>query len=520
MSPTPAEPNPAPIMPRDFASSPRMPNMTPRLQERYNLLFLLIFLISAPALAVTEIRLWHAMEGVPAQTLGRMVQRFNAQQAEIKVVAEFKGSYGEALSGAIASTPGANGPHLLQSPDASANLLTETPGRIRSLHQLLSETKTALDTHHYYPAIAAAYADRRGGLLALPFNVSTPVFVYNREAFRKAGLNPDQPPKTWRDVQAAALRISKAGMECAYTSGMASWVHLENLAAWHNEPFATNDNGHLLHAGHAGHAGHGGAAAKAERGARGSSKLVINGELAMRHLSLLSSWVKGGLFTPAASAGEAERNFMSGQCAMLTSEAPALRELAAGSNLDVAVAALPYYEEFSGAPFNTLAGGAGLWVMGGKSSTENRASARFLSYLASPAAQAEWSEETGYLPTTPAGTSSLQQRGWLGRLPGAQAAIQQLSRKAQSHSRGLRLGDFQKIRAILDQELDTVWQSSKTPKEALDSAVEQSNLLLKDFEQRLRTTQLASQSASQPTQQPAQESAAAAPAKPLKRAKK
>jgi sn-glycerol 3-phosphate transport system substrate-binding protein len=158
--------------------------------------------------------------------------------------------------------------------------------------------------------------------------------------------------------------------------------------------------------------------------------------------------------------------------------------------------------------------------MGGKSSTENRASARFLSYLASPAAQAEWSEETGYLPTTPAGTSSLQQRGWLGRLPGAQAAIQQLSRKAQSHSRGLRLGDFQKIRAILDQELDTVWQSSKTPKEALDSAVEQSNLLLKDFEQRLRTTQLASQSASQPTQQPAQESAAAAPAKPLKRAKK
>ena len=75
--------------------------MTPRLQERYNLLFLLIFLISAPALAVTEIRLWHAMEGVPAQTLGRMVQRFNAQQAEIKVVAEFKGSYGEALSGAI-----------------------------------------------------------------------------------------------------------------------------------------------------------------------------------------------------------------------------------------------------------------------------------------------------------------------------------------------------------------------------------------------------------------------------------
>jgi hypothetical protein len=69
-----------------------------------------------------------------------------------------------------------------------------------------------------------------------------------------------------------------------------------------------------------------------------------------------------------------------------------------------------------------------------------------------------------------------------------------------------------------------VWQASKTPKEALDSAVEQSNLLLKDFEQRLRTTplasQTASQTASQSTQQPAQESAPAAPARPLKRTKK
>jgi sn-glycerol 3-phosphate transport system substrate-binding protein len=478
-----------------------------RLPEFCNILFLLTFFTSTPTLAVTEIRLWHAMEGVPAQALERMVQRFNAQQPDIKVVTEFKGSYGEALASAIASTPGASGPHLLQSPDASASLLTESPGRIRSLHQLLHDTKTTLDTHHYYPAIAAAYADRRGAMLALPFNISTPVFVYNREAFRKAGLNPDQPPKTWRDVQAAALRISKSGMECAYTSGMASWVHLENLAAWHNEPFASNENGHLGHGSHGGHA---------KGGPRDGNKLVINGELAMRHLSLLSSWVKGGLFTPAAGAGQAERNFLNGECAMLTSDAPALREIAAGSNLDVAVAALPYYDEFSGAPFNTLAGGAALWAMAGKSSAENRATARFLVYLASPTIQAEWSEQTGYLPTTPAGTSSLQQRGWLGRLPGAQAALQQLSRKTQSHSRGLRLGDFQKIRAVLDQELNAVWQADKTPLEALDSAVTQSNLLLKAFEQRLRTSQPAAQTASQSAQEPATTTAT----KPLKRAKK
>lgn len=487
-------------MRRDSASSTGTLDMKLHLPASCNLLFLLYFFVSAPTLAVTEIRLWHAMEGVPAQTLERLVQRFNTQQTDIKVVTEFKGSYGEALASAIASTPGAGGPHLLQSPDASASLLTESPGRIRSLHQLLHDTKTTLDTHHYYPAIAAAYADRRGAMLALPFNISTPVFVYNREAFRKAGLNPDQPPKTWRDVQAAALRISKSGMECAYTSGLASWVHLENLAAWHNEPFASNENGHLGHGGHGGHA---------KGGAREGNRLVINGELAMRHLSLLSSWVKGGLFTPAAGAGQAERNFLNGECAMLTSDAPALREIAAGSNLDVAVAALPYYEEFRGAPFNTLAGGAALWAMAGKSSTENRATARFLAYLASPTIQAEWSEQTGYLPTTPAGTSSLQQRGWLGRLPGAQAALQQLSRKTQSHSRGLRLGDFQKIRAVLDQELNAVWQSDKTPLEALDSAVTQSNLLLKDFEQRLRTSQPA-----------AQEPAPASPAKAARRAKK
>src|SRR3546814_15633861 len=76
----------------------------------------------------------------------------------------------------------------------------------------------------------------------MPFNSSTPVFYYNKDAFKKAGLNPDTAPKTWKDVEADAKKLRAAGMECGYTTSWPSWVELENMGAWHNVPYASKDN--------------------------------------------------------------------------------------------------------------------------------------------------------------------------------------------------------------------------------------------------------------------------------------
>ena len=77
----------------------------------------------------------------------------------------------------------------------------------------------------------------------MPFNSSTQVLYINKDAFRKAGLDPNRPPKTWPEVGAAAEKLKAAGMACGFTTGWQSWVQLESFSAWHNVPFATEENG-------------------------------------------------------------------------------------------------------------------------------------------------------------------------------------------------------------------------------------------------------------------------------------
>ena len=80
-------------------------------------------------------------------------------------------------------------------------------------------------------------------MLSFPFNSSTAIFYWNKDAFKKAGLDPNKPPKTWKEVVAAAEKLKASGHACAYTTSWPSWVHVENFSAWHNVPIGTKENG-------------------------------------------------------------------------------------------------------------------------------------------------------------------------------------------------------------------------------------------------------------------------------------
>lgn len=51
------------------------------------------------------------------------------------------------------------------------------------------------------------------------------------------------------------------------------------------------------------------------------------------------------------------------------------------------------------------------------------------------------------------------------------------------NSKGIRLGSFDQIRAIIDEELEAVWAGDKSAQEALDTAKERGDQLLRRFEQ-------------------------------------
>ena len=122
--------------------------------------------------------------------------------------------------------------------------------------------------------------------------------------------------------------------------------------------------------------------------------------------------------------------------------------------------------------------------MEGQTDEEYKGVAAFLNFLSSPEIQAKWHQDTGYLPITQAAADLTRQQGFYEANPGTDVAVIQMTANAPTaNSKGLRLGSFDQIRTIIDEELEAVWAGDKDAQTALDSAVERGNALLRRFEQ-------------------------------------
>ena len=425
------------------------------------LVLLLASACCAPAAAQQEIRLWHAMGGALGETLNALVQRFNESQKEVRVVAERKGSAEDTMIAALSAQRTAGGPHLVQATDIGTAQMMASKSAVRPVWQVFADGGEKVDPHAFLPAVASYFSDNAGKLVALPFNIATPILFYNKDAFRKAKLDPERPPRTWYEMPKAMGELVSAGYECVYTTVWPSWVQIENMSTWHNQDFASRENG-LMGL---------------------DAKLNFNTHLMVRHVSMLSSWARAGYFTYSGRRIQGERRFERGECAMITASSASYAQLRSEAKFDFGAAQLPYYDDIKGAPHHSLISGGGLWAMAGKSPAEYRGVARFLAWLARPEIQADWHQRTGYVPVTRAAYEQTAQSGFYKTHPGHEIAIKQLLlNQPTRESRGIRLGEFAAIRAIIEEELEAVWEGKVEPKRALDQAAERGDLLLRKFE--------------------------------------
>ena len=402
--------------------------------------------------APIDIRVWHSLSGSQAAEIEALAARFNESHPAYRVVLSRRGGYPETLA-AVRSAYTAAAPHLVQFEEARTADVLAQKKLVRPLWQVLSQWKKA-SPENPVQGVAAAYSDARGRLLAMPLVAATPVLYYNRDALRRAKLDP-VAPKTWYDMPKLLGALIDAGQACGYTTAFPSWVLLENMSAWHDEPFATRANG-----------------------IEGSdAKLNFNGKLMVRWIAILASWEKSGYFTYAGrDADAAEARFTKGECALLTSSSASYGAIAERSAFDLGVAPLPYYDDFSGAPQNTLVRGAGLWVIDGRASADYAGVAQFVVFLASPQVQAEWHQKTGSVPLVRAAYDRSLADGHYARKPGDEVAVRQLMGKAPTKaSRGIRLRGMPDIRDIIHDELESVWGGRKTAMDALNAAVRRGN---------------------------------------------
>jgi sn-glycerol 3-phosphate transport system substrate-binding protein len=125
--------------------------------------------------------------------------------------------------------------------------------------------------------------------------------------------------------------------------------------------------------------------------------------------------------------------------------------------------------------------------MEGHEDKEYAGVAEYLNFLSSSEIQAKWHQDTGYLPITNAAADLTMEQGFYADNPGTEIAGKQMTGKAPTaNSKGLRLGSFDQIRGIIDEELEAVWSGDKDAQTAMDSAVERGNELLRRFERSAR----------------------------------
>ncbi len=418
-------------------------------------------LLTGAAHAATEIEWWHAFTGRLGDLLAEQIQTFNDSQDEYVIKGSHKGNYSETLNAGIAAFRAKEQPHMLMVFEVGTATMMAAKGAIVPVYELMDDTGKDFDPDAFMGAVKGYYTTTDGKMLSLPYNSSTPVLYVNKDALSDAGLNPDMDLSTWENVGAALDALKESGHECPLTTAWQSWIHLENFGAWHDTPFATKDNGF----------------------AGTDTELAFNGPMHVKHIQTMGDWAKDGKFIYAGRRNEGGARFRAGECAFFTESSAGYAGVKKEAEFDFAIRPLPYYVTAPKAPQNTIIGGASLWVMAGHKDEEYAGVAEFLNFLSSSEIQAKWHQDTGYLPITNDAAALTKEQGFYDENPGTEIAGMQMTTKAPTgNSKGLRLGSFDQIRGIIDEELEAVWSGDKDAQEAMDSAVKRGNALLRRFE--------------------------------------
>src|SRR4051812_15456858 len=154
--------------------------------------FALAAAIVLPAQAQTEIQWWHSMTAVNNEWVNDLAKQFNESQKQYKVVPTYKGSYDESMTAAIAAFRAGNSPHILQVFEVGTATMMASKGAIVPVGKVMKDAGQKFDPSVYVPAVAGYYTAPNGQMLSFPFNSSTTIFYFNKDAFKAAGINTDQ----------------------------------------------------------------------------------------------------------------------------------------------------------------------------------------------------------------------------------------------------------------------------------------------------------------------------------------
>lgn len=415
-----------------------------------------VFALGNAAEAATEITWWHAMDGALGGVVDQITADFNASQSEYKLVAVNKGGYEDTMTAGIAAFRANNQPNIIQIFDAGAATIINAKGAVKPVQDLLEANNVKFDINDYIPGVRYFYADSDGKMIGMPFNSSTPLLYYNKEALAKAGVDV---PKTWQEFEAAAPKLKEAGYT-ALAQSHSPWIFFENFMSRHNLQMATANNGYDST----------------------DVEILYNNDALKDHWQHVKDWKDAGYYGYYGRAWGANQDaFVQQQVAMWIGSSGSFGGLRKSAQFDFGTSTLPYWENVGDAPKSTFIGGASLFAFAGHDAAEDAGVAAFFEFLTKPETQYYWHKETGYVPITNAAYDLAKKDGYYNESPDAEVGILQLSEEGGEWTKGYRLGFYVQIREVIYREVDKIMNGEETVDAAFATIEEEANGLLDRF---------------------------------------
>lgn len=352
---------------------------------------------SAAAIAApVDITFWHSLGGAGTDVVNEIAEKFNASQSDYRLKPEFVGPYEDAIVKLQAAVPAKRQPDLMMLEVTRYGLFADA-GVLEDLGPYLQKEGEAFLSR--YQPFALEGPKYLGKSYVLPFNVSTPVMYINRDAFRAAGLDPSQPPKTWEELRAAAQKLTIRDGDQVKQWGI---VGASQFARW----------GFIAQAG-------------GEWVDPKTNDVLMDSPATIKAFTYLADLVRKDKVSPLDAAIDEklhQKLFLAGQAAIHFTSTGDFGTFRKAAKFDLGVAALPCDVKCA-API----GGATIGIAAGSDKTKKAGAWAFLKFISQPEINAITFVKTGYLPIMKGTEDVPMAKEAIEKEPGYSVAIKQLA---------------------------------------------------------------------------------------------
>ena len=418
------------------------------------LVSLLLLGASTLASAKEKIIFWHAMGGNFQPTLNKIVEEYNKSQDKIEVEALYQGSYQEALN-KFKSVQGTDkAPALIQLNEISTEYMYNS-GAITPMQEFVKKDNYDLtkleDTLINYYTI-------NGTLYSMPFNSSASILLYNKDAFKEVGLDPEKAPKSYKELAEAAKKLTKGTERYGFAMIMDAWF-IEQLLANENTLYVNEENG---------------------RAGKSPTAVAYNGEKIKTIFNWLNDMYRDNT---ATSYGKEYQNtraaFLSGKVSMYIDSSAGIQQLTELANFEIGSAYVPSENgEFTGVPI----GGASLWITNSVTDEKQAAAWDFVKYAVSKESQALWASSTGYYSLNKEAYNLDLLKKDLEKTPQKLVAVNEIkdTQKTAATS-GAIVGVFPELRKVMTDSMEKVYVGKEKIDKIIDKMVKESDRIVKRY---------------------------------------